>query len=321
MIRLFSNAHYDFIGNRRIAYIATVIALAIAVAAGAFWHFKAGHWLNYNVDFTGGTMMQVKFAQPTTSAEVRQVVAPAVPGTEISAFGTENEFLLRAPLHEGTEAEGTTVERLQGAIQGMGRNFEVVRTEAVGPKVGKELERKAATAILLSFVATLLYLAFRFEWRFGLAAIIATAHDTILTLGFISILRFEVSLTTVAAVLTVVGFSLHDTIIIFDRVRENLKKASKRIDYGEILNRSINETLPRTILTVCTTLATLASLAIFGGHTISGFATIMFFGILLGAYSSIFVAAPVLYEIETRWGVKDKKARVVKPPARASAAV
>jgi preprotein translocase subunit SecF len=316
MLRLFTNAHYKFIENRRIAYILTVASLVITVGASLFWHFKAGHWLNYNVDFTGGTMMQVKFSQPTTSAEVRRTVQPAVPGTEISEFGGQNEFLLRAPLF--TEGTGTVVDDLRGSLQKLNRPYEVVRTEGVGPKVGAELQRKAATAILLSLVATLIYLAFRFEWRFGLAAVLATAHDTILTLGFISIFRFEVSLTTVAAVLTVVGFSLHDTIIIFDRVRENLKKSGKRVDFVELLNRSINETLPRTILTVTTTLATLASLAVFGGHTIRGFATIMFFGIVLGTYSSIFVASPLLYEIETRWGEKQKP-RVVKARVGATA--
>jgi preprotein translocase subunit SecF len=318
MVRLFSNANYKFIEIRRIAYLATAVALAVCLGFAIFWQVTRGHWLNYNVDFTGGTMIQVKFNQPTTSAEVRHAVEGSVPGTEISEFGGENEFLLRAP--QFAAGEETAVDRIRAALKSMNRPHTLVRTEAVGPKVGSELQRKAATALILSFAATLIYLAFRFEWRFGLAAIIATAHDTILTLGFISIFQFEVSLTTVAAILTVVGYSLHDTIVIFDRIRENLKKGGKRIELVEMMNRSINETLPRTILTVLTTLATLASLAMFGGQVIRGFATIMFFGIMLGAYSSIFVATPILYEIEKRWGAKDKKARVIKP-ARASAAV
>jgi preprotein translocase subunit SecF len=316
MLRLFTNANYKFIEIRRIAYIGTAVALAVSIAFAIYWQATRGSWLNYNVDFLGGTMVQVKFADPVDIAEIRERVEPVVPGTEITRFGEENEYLLRAPRF--TEEGGNTVDQLNAALEQTGKRYEVTRTEAVGPKVGQELQTKALTAVILALAATLIYLAFRFEWRFGLAAVIATAHDTILTLGLISIFRFEVSLTTVAAVLTILGFSLHDTIIIFDRVRENLKKAGRKIDFMEILDRSINETLPRSVLTVGTTLATLASLALFGGHTISGFATIMFIGIVLGTYSSIFVASPVLYEIEKRWG--DKSKIKVGSVARAGAA-
>ncbi len=318
MLRVFTNANYDFIGTRRIAYIVTIVSLVLSIGIALFHEIKAGDWLNYNVDFTGGTMMQVKFHETTSVADLRRVVEPVIPGAEIKEFGNENEFLIRVPRESGET--GATVDRLRTSLQGRGKPFETVKTEFVGPKVGSELQRKAATAVLLSLVATTIYLAFRFEWRFGLAAAIATAHDTILTLGFVSIFRFEVSLTTVAAILTVLGFSLHDTIIIFDRVREDLKKAGRKIDFAAILNQAINQTLPRTTLTVATTLATLASLAIFGGATIRGFATIMFFGIVLGTYSSIFVASPVLYEIEKRWGSKVGKVRSTKSP-RVGAAV
>ncbi|HSL72163.1 MAG TPA: protein translocase subunit SecF, partial [Longimicrobiales bacterium] len=278
MLRLFSNANYHFIESRRINYMITAAALLLSIGFAAYWQVTRGSWMNYNVDFTGGTMMQVKYAVPTSVANLRAVVEPAVHGAEIKEFGSENEFLIRVP--QFSEEGGNTVERLRAALQSRNVPFETVRTEAVGPKVGSELQRKAATAVLLSLIATGLYLAFRFEWRFALAAAIATAHDTILTLGFVSIFQFEVSLTTVAAILTVLGFSLHDTIIIFDRVREDLRKGGRRADFITVLNTAINETLPRTTLTVITTLATLASLAIFGGATIRGFATIMFFGIL-----------------------------------------
>lgn len=318
MLRLFTNANFRFIEARKIQYAIAAVAIAISVGAGVFWQLNRGSWLNYNVDFTGGTMVQVKYNQPTQVSDLRAAVEHAVPGTEITEFGGENEFLLRAP--QAAEGE-LAVDRLKEALNGLNRPYEVVRAEAVGPKVGAELQRNAAIAVVLSLIATAVYLAFRFEWRFGLAAAIATLHDTILTMGFVSIFQFEVSLTTVAAILTVLGFSLHDTIIIFDRVRENLKKAGRKVDFVPLLNKSINETLPRTTLTVLTTLATLASLAIFGGEVIRGFATIMFFGILLGAYSSIAVASPVLYEIETRWPRKELKKSVTKPAARVGAAV
>jgi preprotein translocase subunit SecF len=318
MIRVFTNANFDFIGKRKINYTVTVVALLLSIGVAAFHQIREGSWLNYNVDFTGGTMMQVKYHQPTSVAELRAVVEPQIPGAELKEFGNENEFLIRVPQEHGET--GSTVDRLRTALLAHGKQFETVHTEFVGPKVGSELQRKAATAVLLSLIATTIYLAFRFEWRFGLAAAIATAHDTILTLGFVSIFQFEVSLTTVAAILTVLGFSLHDTIIIFDRIREDLKKSGRRVDFEGVLNKAINETLPRTTLTVATTLATLASLALFGGATIRGFATIMFFGIVLGTYSSIFVASPVLYEIEKRWGSKTGKVRATKSP-RVGAAV
>jgi preprotein translocase subunit SecF len=303
MLRLFANAKYKYIEIRRIAYIATAIALVICVGAAAYYQVTKGAWLNYGVDFAGGTLAQVKFDQPVDIGTLRSEIESRYPGSEITSFGDQNEFLIRSP--KFSEAGRNTSDEIKALLSAKhGKNFTVGRTEAVSGKVGAELQRKALLAILLSFGATLIYLAFRFEWRFGLAAVIATMHDTILTLGIISLFRMEVSLTTVAAVLTIVGYSLNDTIIIFDRIRENLKKGGRKFDLVELMNRSINETLPRTILTVSTVLLTLASLAILGGSTIRAFAVIMFVGVVLGTYSSIFVASPVLYEIEKRWGEK-----------------
>jgi len=189
-----------------------------------------------------------------------------------------------------------------------------VNGETIGPKVGGELQSRALIAILVSFAATLIYLAFRFEWRFGVAAIIATLHDIVLTIGLLVLLRMEVSLPTVAAVLTILGYSLNDTIIIFDRIRENLAGA-RRVDLVAIVNRSINETLPRTVLTTTTTLATLLALYLFGGVVIRDFALILMAGILLGTYSSIVIAAPILLEIERRFPREQKTTRRTRSPA------
>src|ERR1041385_602212 len=178
--------------------------------------------------------------------------------------------------------------------------YRVDRTEAVGPKVGGELRQQALLAILLSFFAVLAYLAYRFEWRFGVAAVVATAHDILATIGFIAVMHLEVSLVVVAGVLTMVGYSLNDTIIIFDRVREDLKKYPKD-GFVQVLNRAINETLPRSILTHGTTIVTLLALAIFGGEVIRPFSLVMFFGVFTGTFSSIYIASPVLLYIETRW--------------------
>jgi len=176
----------------------------------------------------------------------------------------------------------------------------VAREEIVGPRVGDELSRNAMIAILISLGITLVYLAIRFEWRFGVAAVIATVHDLLSTLAFLAIMRLEVSLTVVAALLTVIGYSLNDTIIIFDRVRENMKKARPESLY-DVLNRSINETLPRSVLTHVTVAAATLSLLIFAGEVIRPFSWIMLFGIVTGTFSSIYIAAPVLLWVEQRW--------------------
>jgi preprotein translocase subunit SecF len=319
-MRLFANANYDFIGRRRTAYVLSAALLVLALLAGAYWQITRGSWLNYGVDFTGGTIVQVIFKEPTTVAEVRAAVDAVLPGTEITRFGGENEFLVRAPVFS-EEGTSTAEQLVLGLVDRYGQGaFEVVRTEAVGPKIGGELQQKALFAILLSLAATLAYLAVRFEWRFGVAAVIATAHDVLLSLGLISTFRLEVALPTVAAVLTIVGYSLNDTIVIFDRVRENMKKVGRRMELSEILNLSINETLPRTVLTSTTTLATLFALFVLGGSTIREFALILLVGILIGTYSSIFVASPVLLEIERRWKHKESGAKGSKP-ARAGARV
>ena len=198
--------------------------------------------------------------------------------------------------------------------------YEIARSEVVGPKVGSELQQKALIAILFSFVTTLIYLAFRFQWRFGLAAVVATAHDVLATIAFIRYLDLEVSLIVVAAVLTVLGYSLNDTIVIFDRVRENLKLHGKR-KLADVLNVSINETLPRTILTGGTTLATALVLSFFAGEVIKPFALVMTFGIIVGTFSSIFVASPVLLWITQRWGPDRQKASVVARSVEDVAAV
>src|SRR2546426_998752 len=234
------------------------------------------------------------------------------------SFGSAREFVVRARLEgqEGgdadTEATAQAVTRALDEGLGAGR-YRIARTEAVGPKVGRELQGKAGMAILFSFVTTLIYLAFRFEWRFGLAAVLATAHDILATVAFIRYLDLEVSLVVVAAVLTVLGYSLNDTIVIFDRVRENLRKY-RRQDLLDILNLSVNETLPRTILTGGTTLATALVLSFFAGEVIRPFALVMSFGIIVGTFSSIYVASPLLLWIERHWRGEDaREGRLVGP--------
>ncbi len=309
-MRVFQNANFDFIGKRRKLFVVSAVVLLVFTAAAIYYQTARGSWLNYAVDFTGGTLIQVRLEQETTVGELRPVIESAVPGSEITAFGEGTEFLVRAPQADEASATGGASERVVDALrESYGENqFEIVRTEAVGAKVGGELQARAGLAILLSFVTTLIYLAFRFEWRFGLAAIIATAHDILFALGFISILQIDVALPTVAALLTILGYSLNDTIVVFDRVRENLPHV-RRDGFEAVLNRSINETLPRTVLTSLTTIATLVALFLFGTGTLRDFALIMIVGVVVGTYSSIFIGAASLLEIEKRWPGERGKTR------------
>ena len=315
MIRFFANANYDFIGVRRYAYAVTGALFAVSLIGLLVWG------LNYSIEFTGGTLVQVKGAPGTDVARLRSALdAQGLKGAEIQGIGAPGEFIVRArTAKEGSDADNTqeTATAVGAALDqvvGQGK-YTIERREAVGPKVGGELRAKALLAIAYSFLAVLAYLAYRFEWRFGLAAIIATAHDIILTIGFIALMRLEVSLVVVGAVLSMVGYSLNDTIIIFDRVRENLHKY-KRDHFADILNRSVNETLPRSILTHGTTLATLTALAVFGGEVIRPFALVMFFGVFTGTFSSIYIASPVLMYIEHKWPGAD--ARGVRQAAKSA---
>jgi preprotein translocase subunit SecF len=301
MIRIFHNANYDIIGLRKIAYGVTAAIILPGMILLAFTG------LNYSIEFTGGTLVQVAVKQHQTAGALRTALdRGGVRGAEIQSYGTGNEFVIRARLTATaavtqTEAQRTAAQVTGALSQAFGaESYTVQRVEAVGPKVGGELRQKALVAILLSFLATLVYLAFRFEFRFGVAAVIATAHDIVTTLAFIAYMRLEVSLVVVAAILTVVGYSLNDTIIIFDRVRENLHKY-KRDDLEGILNRSINETLPRSVLTHGTTIATTLALLFLAGEVIRPFAWVLAFGIFTGTFSSIYIASPVLLAIEKRW--------------------
>lgn len=314
-MRLFKNADFPLIEKRRAAYAVSGLMILVGIAAMIANVFTIGSWVNYGVDFLGGSLVQVRFEDPDiTVNEIRAALSDFAP--EVSRFGGEedHEFQIRAPLDENasiTEVRQAVETRLREGLPGAG--FEVRNAELVSAKVGSELQTKALLAVLFSLAMTLVYLAFRFETRFGIAAVVAVAHDILVALGFIALFRMEVSLTTVAAILTVLGYSLNDTIVVFDRIRENMhRKGARKRDYHELVNRSINETLPRTVLTSATTLVVLLSLLLLGGAVIRDFALVLTLGILVGTYSSIFVASPALIEIQKRWGMgttKEKKPR------------
>jgi len=306
-MRLFQHANFDFIRVQKWAWAITGAIIVTGIVAAIIRPVQS------SVEFTGGTMMQVHAAAAVDFPKLRSALDQAgLHGSELQQFGAPTDFVIRARAAvAGSDADNTTVtaQAVRTALTqvfGDTAHYTVKHTYAVGPKVGSELRSQAFYLIMLSFIAVLAYLAWRFEWRFGAAAVLATLHDIVATIGFIALMRMEVSLVVVAAVLSMVGYSLNDTIIIFDRVRENLHKY-KRSDLYAILNRSVNETLPRSILTHGTTLSTLGALAIFGGEVIRPFAEVMFFGVFTGTFSSIFIAPPVLLYIEKRWPGQDVK--------------
>jgi preprotein translocase subunit SecF len=311
MLRILHGTKHDFVRPWRIAVGITVAFIAIGLI------YLSIHGLKRSIEFTGGTLMQLEFQQPPDVGVIRATVDGAgYAGSEIQQFGTNKEFTVRAAGHvaaPGAAVENTAKE-IQTALEAKfgPKDMKVVRTEIVGPRVGKELTRNAMLALLISLGVTLVYLAFRFEWRFGVAAVIATGHDLLSTLAFLAIMRLEVSLTVVAALLTVVGYSLNDTIIIFDRVREDLRK-NRTDSLYVVLNKAINETLPRSVLTHVTVAAATLSLLIFAGEVIRPFSWIMLFGIVTGTFSSIYIAGPVLLWIEHRWPRSHSDRGTVRP--------
>ena len=311
MFRILHDTSIDFIKAWKITTIVTLLFIIPGLVLLAFSGYR------YSIEFTSGTLMQVSFKAPPDVAKVRSTLAAAgIPSAEIAQFGTDREFVIRAQdQHEvaeqaaGSESVANDISAALTKAFGDG-SFTVVRTETVGPKVGGELRQKAGLAILLSFFVTLGYLAYRFEWRFGLAAVIATSHDILATLVFIRYLHLEVSLIVLGAVLTMIGYSLNDTIIIFDRVREDLRKKRKE-SLKDTLNRAVNETLPRSVLTHATTVATLLALTFLGGPVIRPFALVMMFGVATGTFSSIYVAPVILLWIESKWPRKAGERGVV----------
>lgn len=301
MFRILHDTNVDFI---RLWKITTTVTLLFIIPGLILLTFSG---YRYSIEFTGGTLMQVEFKQPPNVAKIRSTLDQAgIASAEIAQFGSSREFVIRAqnPKQVAEQAQGaeTVARDISGALTrsfGEG-SFKVTRAETVGPKVGGELRQKAALAILISFVVTLAYLAYRFEWRFGLAAVVATSHDILATLVFIRYVNLEVSLIVVGGVLTMIGYSLNDTIIIFDRAREDLRKKRKE-SLKDTLNRAVNETLPRSVLTHTTTVATLIALTLLGGPVIRPFALVMLFGVATGTFSSIYVAPVILLWIEHKW--------------------
>ncbi|MBN2108148.1 MAG: protein translocase subunit SecF, partial [Deltaproteobacteria bacterium] len=249
----------------------------------------------YGIDFRGGTLFQVKFTRQVSAADIRSAVSGmGTQSSSVQGFGAaaENEFLIN--IESEVEDLEQFSDQFKGALETkFGKDsFEIRRSEAVGPKVGKDLRQKAMLAVLFSCIGMLIYMWFRFELRFGLGAVLGLVHDVLIVMTFLSLTNTPIDLTVVAALLTIVGYSVNDTIIVCDRIRENMPKMTRQ-KFSDIINFSVNQTLSRTVLTVGTTLLAALALFMFGGAVIHDFAFTMLIGVITGTYSSVFVACPV----------------------------
>ncbi len=283
------DTHIRFIKLRMIAFVVSGL-LAIA-SLGLF--FTKG--LNYGIDFQGGTMIEVATPGPADLNEMRPLLSGLGLGdVQIQTFGAPNDVLIRVQEQAGgDEAQQEVVATVKAALSEAIPGISYRRVEVVGPKVSGELIQAGIMAVLAAVFAVLVYIWFRFEWQFSAGAVAALVHDVILTIGVFSLLSLEFNLSIIAAILTIVGYSLNDTVVVFDRVRENLRKFKKK-PLEELLDVSINETLSRTVMTSMTTLLALGALYVFGGEVIRGFTFAMIWGVVVGTYSSIFIGSPIL---------------------------
>jgi preprotein translocase subunit SecF len=307
MIELFHNPNYNFIGRRKWAYLASAVITLIGLLSLGI------KGLHYDLDFTGGTLVQVRFEQPPTVAKIRAGMSRIQVGESIiQQFGDPREYIIRMPLTSTTSEE--LAKRLTGALSQdptLGK-FEIRRVEFVGPQVGKELQWQAIYAVFFGLIGILLYIALRFDLKGGVAAVVAVFHDVIVCLGALSLMHREFSLPVLAALLTIIGYSVNDTIVAYDRLRENRGKTSARgRPFADQMNDAVNQTLSRTILTALTVFLSTAILLFFGGKTLEDFAFVLFVGVITGTYSTTYVAAALVVDwtlyVEGRLGTRKKR--------------
>jgi preprotein translocase subunit SecF len=277
----------NFVGFMKWAVIFSLVLTGLCVVS----FFVRG--LNYGIDFAGGALVQIKFHQGFSTDALRQVLTRiGITDAVIQPFGTNEVVVRTAQSSSDIKGLGGRIGDALNTAYGKGA-FEVQRVEIVGPKVGSDLTRKAFLAVIFSWVGMLIYIAFRFEFRYAVGGIVGVIHDVIVTLGVFSLFQIEFTLTIVAALLTIIGYSIHDTIVVFDRVRENVRKDTRK-PLRQLMNESVNQTLSRTILTSLTVVLVVAVLFVFGGAVIHDFAFALLVGVIFGTYSSVFIASPVV---------------------------
>ncbi|WP_054670103.1 protein translocase subunit SecF [Parasalinivibrio latis] len=282
---------FDFMRWSKLAFFFSALMITASIVT------LSTKWLNWGLDFTGGTLIEVGFDQPADLPKVRESLeAKGYGDAVVQNFGTARDVMVRLQPRENVKSETLGTEVIAAIKEGTGANVEMRRVEFVGPNVGDELAEAGGLAILVSLICILIYVSVRFEWRLATGAVASLAHDIIITLGIFSLLQIEVDLTIVAALLTVVGYSLNDTIVVYDRIRENFRKMRKG-EPPEIINTSITQTLSRTLITSGTTMFVVIALFAKGGAMIHGFATALLIGITVGTYSSIYVASALALKL------------------------
>lgn len=324
MIQVFSNVKLDWLAKRRLFIGASVLLMLAGLGSAIVRQSVPGgtEAFNLGVDFRGGTVVTTKFNQPTTAEAIRQALAShATPDAIIQPVTDKpNTFLIKVPLSSaGGEQSQAEVDQgraqVRSALNSIGPEgtaYEILGTDAVNAVAGAQLRNKAIAATLAALVGILIYIAFRFEWTYGAAAVIAVFHDVLVTLGFFSIFQWEISLTVIAALLTLVGFSVNDTIVVFDRIREN-RRLHRRESLYKVTNDSINQTLSRTTITNGLVFLSVLAMVIFGGEVLRGFSLALTVGVIFGTYSSVAVASPIMVWWEQRLEAADRAALVAGP--------
>jgi preprotein translocase subunit SecF len=300
----------DFMRIHKIGFALSMFLALLSIGLFFTWN------LNYGIDFRGGIVIEARSTTgPADLATLRaKLNTLGVGEVSLQGFGSPSDVLIRLGRQPGDDAaqeKGVNVVR-----DGVGKELEFRRVEVVGPKVGSELIRAGVLATVLALVAIAAYVWFRFEWQFGIGVMISTAHDVLTTIGLFSLLQLEFNLTALAAILTIAGYSINDTVVIYDRVRETMRKY-KTMEFHTLINTALNETLSRTILTVATVTLATVSLLLFGGEVLRGFSIAMLWGLVIGTYSSLFIAAPLLYYIRPKRGSEAKAERQEEETAAA----
>ncbi len=276
----------DFMGRRKIAMAISGLVILVGIISLII------RGLNFGIDFTGGTLVEVAYQEPAAINDVRQNLKQAgMDKALVQYFGTSKDVLIRLPA-SGQQSNAKLSNKVMAALRSKGTSVDMRRVEFVGPQVGRELADQGTLAMLYALIGILIYVAWRFEWRFAVGSVAALVHDVLITVGCFSLFQFEFTLPVLAAILAVIGYSLNDTIVVFDRIRENFRKLRK-MSTADLMNRSVNETLLRTVLTSVTTLLVLLALYFLGGEVMLGFALALIIGVVVGTYSSIFIASPV----------------------------
>lgn len=295
---LIGKKKFDFINNRRMAYIISTVIILVGLISIIFQGF------NYGIDFAGGTLLQIRFDKSVSTTELRNVLSEFNLSQSTIQNLSENEFVIRTEKIDSEQRK-----EILSAFRENLAGLDVLRVESVGPVIGENLKKLTLSALFFAFIGIILYITMRFEFKFSIVSILALLHDCLIVLGIFSLLQKEITISVMAAVLTIIGYSLNNTIVILDRLRENIKFKTRE-PFENLINRSINQSLSRTINTALTTIIPVLALYFFGGNILSDFALALFIGMVAGTYSSIFIASPLLLEWNKLFKIHQKGIRV-----------